>query len=80
MSDTECPAAENYFDSHYIATISIVGDGFKVIGSNAERKALNEAKSETNYCFVKDLESKRSVKLILKKRKWILDPAYELES
>ncbi len=77
MNEQDCPVVENFFDSHYIATISIVDDGFKVIGSNAERKALNNAKKETSYCFVKDLESKKAVKLILQKKKWVIDTEYE---
>lgn len=47
-----------------------------VQGGRKERKDLKRAKSECDFCFVKDIDSGKGVRLILEGGGWMKDTNY----
>lgn len=63
----------DYYRSNYLATVSVEGDTFTLLGGMTEKRKLKLAKRETNFCYVKDLSTQSEVKLILKDSEWVVD-------
>ena len=61
------------YKTRYIATIKIEDDSFTLLGGMQEKRQLRAAKLESNFCYVKDVSSRREVKLILSNGEWEID-------
>jgi hypothetical protein len=61
-----------YYKSRFLATVRFVGpDKFVVEGGKNEKLALENAKFETSFCYVKDLATNLGVKLNLIQGAWL---------
>lgn len=62
---------EEYYKSRIIATIQFKSShNFIVRGSKSDRMALEDAKTETDFCYVNDYVTGKTVKLILVNGQW----------
>jgi hypothetical protein len=62
----------NYYQSRYIATVRFHNDSsFTVEGGMRDKKALSNAKKQTNSCYVRDITSRSEVKLMLEDDYWV---------
>lgn len=63
----------DHYSHTHAASIRIIDGEFVVQGGNADNRRLKAAKSETNFCYVKDIDSGKSVKLLLIDKEWVLE-------
>ncbi|WNO10513.1 hypothetical protein [Teredinibacter sp. KSP-S5-2] len=65
------PLKRQEYLNRYVATVSFNGDSMVVEGGNREKRQLEKAKQECDFCFVKELGTSQSVKLILSNGTWV---------
>ncbi len=63
--------SENYYRDTCIATVSLERNELVFIGGNADKRRLRLAKHHSNFCYVKDITSQTSVKLVLHGGTWV---------
>lgn len=63
--------SENYYRDTYLATVSIENGELVFLGGIADKRRLNLAKRHSSFCYVKDIGSQASVKLVLHRGDWV---------
>ncbi len=59
------------YQSKFMATVKFSGGNFEVLGGRPDKVRLNTAKTESNFCYVKDIHTNDGVKLILSQGNWV---------
>jgi fatty acid-binding protein DegV len=67
------PLKEQYYRSRYLATVRFIDShSFTIEGGMPEKRALEAAKKEATFCYVKDITTKSEAKLELLNGQWVL--------
>lgn len=58
-----------------MATVEFSNGSFEILGGRPDKIRLNTAKTESTFCYVKDIETNDGVKLILAEGQWVPEKA-----
>lgn len=61
-----------YYRNNYIATVTVEDGDIKVVGGPGERRKLRQAKRQTPCCYVRNMQTRSEMKLILHDDEWTI--------